>query len=319
MSIKALFLLYSPILAAMLLCGPGNAQNKKKEKTGRQWEYLDNGVVRIGIDKSRGACIGFFAESKTKRNLLNHYDEGRFIQQSYYGAADGSKWNGKPWVYNPIQGGHHKGRRSRLLEFNRDNKKKMISAKIQPLSWASGVSCPEAIMGVTISLDGPLAKIRFRMDYTGKDQSIVRDQEMPAVFVDAEFPNLVYSENGKLKRRVPGWPNQRGKATESWVAYLDDKDWGIGICTPGTETFTCYRFKGDGKTGPTGSACSYVAPLRRFSLQKGLSVDYEVILTIGSLAEIRERFAALRPRSPEGTDKPGGGSSKKPPRDRPNE
>ena len=298
MSIKGLFLLYSPILAAMLLCGPGNAQDKKKEKTGRQWEYLDNGRVRVGIDKSRGACIGFFAESATGRNLLNHYDEGRFIQQSYYGAADGSKWNGKPWVYNPIQGGHHKGKRSRLLEFNRDNKKKTISAKIQPLSWASGVSCPEAIMGVTISLDGPLAKIRFRMDYTGKDQSVIRDQEMPAVFVDAELPNLVYSEDGKLKRRVPGWPNQRGKATESWVAYLDDKDWGIGICTPGTETFTCYRFKGDGKTGPTGSACSYVAPLRRFSLQKGLSVDYEVILTIGSLAEIRERFALLRRELP---------------------
>ena len=294
MSIKGLFLLYSPILAAMLLCGPGNAQDKKKEKTGRQWEYLDNGRVRVGIDKSRGACIGFFAESATGRNLLNHYDEGRFIQQSYYGAADGSKWNGKPWVYNPIQGGHHKGKRSRLLEFNRDNKKKTISAKIQPLSWASGVSCPEAIMGVTISLDGPLAKIRFRMDYTGKDQSVVRDQEMPAVFVDAELPNLVYSEDGKLKRRVPGWPNQRGKATESWVAYLDDKDWGIGICTPGTESFTCYRFKGDGKTGPTGSACSYVAPLRRFSLQKGLAVDYEVFLTIGSLAEIRKRFALLK-------------------------
>ena len=294
MSIKGLFLLYSPILAAMLLCGPGNAQDKKKEKTGRQWEYLDNGRVRVGIDKSRGACIGFFAESATGRNLLNHYDEGRFIQQSYYGAADGSKWNGKPWVYNPIQGGHHKGKRSRLLEFNRDNKKKTISAKIQPLSWASGVSCPEAIMGVTISLDGSLAKIRFRMDYTGKDQSVIRDQEMPAVFVDAELPNLVYSEDGKLKRRVPGWPNQRGKATESWVAYLDDKDWGIGICTPGTESFTCYRFKGDGKTGPTGSACSYVAPLRRFSLQKGLAVDYEVFLTIGSLAEIRKRFALLK-------------------------
>ena len=294
MSIKGLFLLYSPILAAMLLCGPGNAQDKKKEKTGRQWEYLDNGRVRVGIDKSRGACIGFFAESATGRNLLNHYDEGRFIQQSYYGAADGSKWNGKPWVYNPIQGGHHKGKRSRLLEFNRDNKKKTISAKIQPLSWASGVSCPEAIMGVTISLDGSLAKIRFRMDYTGKDQSVIRDQEMPAVFVDAELPNLVYSEDGKLKRRIPGWPNQRGKATESWVAYLDDKDWGIGICTPGTESFTCYRFKGDGKTGPTGSACSYVAPLRRFSLQKGLAVDYEVFLTIGSLAEIRKRFALLK-------------------------
>ena len=52
-----------------------------------QWEYLDNGQIRIGVNKSRGACIGFFGDSKTERNVLNHYDRGRFIQQSYYGAA----------------------------------------------------------------------------------------------------------------------------------------------------------------------------------------------------------------------------------------
>jgi hypothetical protein len=297
------------LLLAALLSSTSNAlDNKKKEKPRQQWEHLDNGVVRIGIDKSRGACIGYFAESKTRRNLLNNYDEGRFIQQSYYGRPDGSKWNGKPWVYNPVQGGHSKGKRSRLLKFTRDQEKKTISARVEPLSWASGVACPEALMGVTISLEGPLARVRFRMDYTGKDQSAIHDQEMPAVFTDAELPNLVYSENGKLKRRVPGWPNERGKATENWVAYLDDKDWGIGICTPGTETFTCYRFKGDGKTGPAGSACSYVAPLRRFSLQKGLVVDYEVFLTIGSLEEIRRRFAPLRSKLPSSN---GAGGKKK--------
>jgi hypothetical protein len=293
------FLLLAPLLAISL---PARALDKKKAD--RHWEYLDNGMVRIGIDKSRGACIGYFAESETGRNLLNNYDEGRFIQQSYYGRPDGSKWNGKPWVYNPVQGGYSKGKSSRLLKFSRDQGKKTISARVEPLSWASGIACPEAIMSVTVSLEGPLARVRFRMDYTGKDQSVVRDQEMPAVFVDAELPNLVYSESGKLKRRVPGWPNERGKASENWVAYLDDKDWGIGVCTPGTETFTCYRFKGNGKTGPTGSACSYVAPLRRFSLQKGLVVDYEVFLTIGSLGEIRKRFASLKPRP----QKNGGGN-----------
>ena len=301
MSDRGIFLMLAPLLALSLLSSPSNALDNKK-KAGRDWEYLDNGVVRIGIDKSRGACIGYLAESKTKRNLLNNYDEGRFIQQSYYGRPDGSKWNGKPWVYNPVQGGYAKGKSSRLLKFSRDKKKKAISARVEPLSWASGIACPEALMGVTISLEGPLARVRFRMDYTGKDQSLVRDQEMPAVFVDAALPNLVYSESGKLKRRVPGWPNERGKASENWVAYLDDKDWGIGIYTPGTETFTCYRFKGDGKTGPTGSACSYVAPLRRFSLQKGLAVDYEVFLTIGSLAEIRKRFASLRRKAAPGPE-----------------
>ena len=197
MSDRGIFLMLAPLLALSLLSSPSNALDNKK-KAGRDWEYLDNGVVRIGIDKSRGACIGYLAESKTKRNLLNNYDEGRFIQQSYYGSPDGSEWNGKPWVYNPVQGGYAKGKSSRLLKFSRDKKKEIISARVEPLSWASGIACPEALMGVTISLEGPLARVRFRMDYTGKDQSVVRDQEMPAVFVDADLPNLVYFESGKL-------------------------------------------------------------------------------------------------------------------------
>ena len=36
-------------------------------------------------------------------------DEGRFVQQSYYGEADGSKRDGKDWVWNPIQGGGWRG------------------------------------------------------------------------------------------------------------------------------------------------------------------------------------------------------------------
>ena len=283
-------------IAVLLLATPASIASP--------WEYLDNGTLRIGIDKSRGACIGYFAMSATGRNLLNNRDEGRFIQQSYYGAPDGSKWNGKPWVYNPVQGGHWKGKKSRLLEFIRDKKQQTISARVEPLSWASGAACPEALMGVQVSLEGAMARIGFDMHYTGKNQSMVRDQEMPAVFVDAGLSNLVYTENGKLKRRVPGWPNERGRAPENWVAYLDKEDWGIGIYTPGTEIFTCYRFKGNSERGPKGSACSYVAPLRRFSLQKGTKIDYEVFLTIGSINEIRTRFTSLKKRLNGQADKP---------------
>ena len=56
--------------------------------------FLDNGRIRIGIDRSSGAAIFHFSESTTQRNVLNHYDRDRFIQQSYYGDADGSDWNG---------------------------------------------------------------------------------------------------------------------------------------------------------------------------------------------------------------------------------
>ena len=266
------------------------------------WTYLDNGTVRIGVDRSRGACIGFFGESKTKRNLLNHYDEGRFVQQSYYGQADGSSWNGKPWVYNPIQGGSWKHIPAKVHEFEKSAVQ--LYAKIEPRHWAGGNLCPEMVMEESISLTGAVAKITFKMAYAGEDQGAPRHQELPAVFIDGALKNFFYEKAGTLTNEAPRILGENGKngkeglgqeaSSSSWVAYLDDDNWGIGIYTPSTTDFTTYRALGDGTTGPTGSACSYVAPLRTFALTNGLKVEYDVYLTIGNLDEIKTRFEKLK-------------------------
>ena len=98
----------------------------------KNWSYLDNGSIRIGVDRTRGACIGYFGESSTQRNLLNHFDEGRFIQQSYYGQTNGSDWNGKPWVYNPIQGGSWKRVPAKVTEFKLHQAPDELAATITP-------------------------------------------------------------------------------------------------------------------------------------------------------------------------------------------
>ncbi|RKX41375.1 MAG: heparan N-sulfatase [Verrucomicrobia bacterium] len=103
-------------------------------------------------------------------------------------------------------------------------------------------------------------------------------------------------EEGKLVRRVPGFPNEYGTASGHWTAYLDDNDWGVGILTPGTPEFTSYRYEGSGETGPEGIACSYVAPVRTLKLTKGLVLEHDVYLTIGTLEEIRERFSKVQER-----------------------
>ena len=49
-------------LSLTLLCAGGSllcAEQKAKSK----WSYLDNGKVRIGVDRSRGACIGFLEKA----------------------------------------------------------------------------------------------------------------------------------------------------------------------------------------------------------------------------------------------------------------
>lgn len=260
------------------------------------WEYLDNDVVRIGVDKSRGAAIGYFALSKDKRNLLNHHDEGRFIQQSYYGDADGSKWGNKPWVYNPVQGGSYKGEDAKTLEFRKTSKE--LFAKVEPLHWANANRCPEAIMKEQITLDGPIAKIRMRLDYTGKSHTRKAHQEMPAMFVDYALPHLMFERDGKLIKHAPimlgkNLQPENISYTGGWLAFVDDNNFGIGIHTPGTKDAVTYRHKGNGSTGPDGSACSYVAPIRTLQLVQGTVVDYEFFLTIGTLYEIRARFAKL--------------------------
>ncbi len=270
------------------------------------WEYLDNGILKIGVDRSRGACIGYFGESKTGRNLLNHYDEGRFVQQSYYGQKDGSDWNGKPWVYNPIQGGSWDRVPAKVREFKKTPRK--LYAKIEPRHWASGELCPEMVMEEAIVLDGAVARISFRMSYAGEDQGEARHQELPAVFIDGALPNFFYEKAGVLTNEAPRILAENGRegidglglgaSTSEWVAYLDDNNWGVGIYTPGTTDFTAYRACGDGTTGEKGSACSYVAPLRTFALTKNLVVEYDVYLTIGTLEEIRARFEKLKKQKP---------------------
>lgn len=273
------------------------------EPASERWEYIENGQIRLGVDKARGGCIGFFGDARTERNLLNHYDHGRFIQQSYYGDPDGSDWNEKPWRYNPIQGGSWRGKDARVLDFRIDQGVSLYS-KVEPRHWATGKRCPEAIMEQWVNLDGPVAHVRCKMTYTGHDHERKRSQEMPAVFVDADLKHLVYIQNQTLIRRLPGWPNEPGKTSEDWVAYVDDEDRGIGILTPGTPEFTCYRYKGDGKSGSDGSACSYVAPIRKLRLQRDQVVEYEFYLTLGTLEEIRQRFAALRQKEQQADKTP---------------
>ena len=63
--------------------------------------YINNGTVQLGVDLDRGGGVFHFSTKKTKKNLLNHFDNGRLVQQSYYGEVDGSTWSGRTWRWNP--------------------------------------------------------------------------------------------------------------------------------------------------------------------------------------------------------------------------
>lgn len=303
--IKTSFYCFLISIFFLLSCGSKRESAIFPKKTSQEqldtFQYIDNGVVRLGVDLSAGGCIFHFSESETNRNLLNHYDKGRFVQQSYYGIEDSSKWDGAPWRWNPIQGGGYKGEPAKILE--QEIGKDYLHIISRPKHWATGEDINDATMEEKISLKTDIAHIQYTFRYTGTTIHPTLPQEVPAIFVDAELKHLRFYDgdspwtNEELRSVIPGWPNESQHTSEHWAAYVDDSDWGIGIYTPGTEELTTYRFEGDGKTGPKGSACSYFAPILRFNVKPKLVFTYDLYITIGNIDQIRDRFNKIREQS----------------------
>jgi hypothetical protein len=258
-------------------------------------KFLSNGEVKIGVDLSSGGSIFWFSELTADRNLLNHFDRGRFIQQSYYGKPDGSKWEEQPWRWNPVQGGDFKGKPARVLETHDEGGGFYV--KSVPVNWAGGQDVEDCRMEEWIRLDGKVATIRFRFTYTGTEEHPPAHQELPAVFIDHVFPDLACYTGSKpwtgepLSVRQPGWPNESCTATEEWAAYLGPDGRGVGVYFPGSSELTCYRYAGE--NGPKGAGCSYFAPVRTMQIKPGFIHDYTIHLSIGTAKELRERFSGI--------------------------
>lgn len=269
-----------------------------EERPSSDWVFLDNGQVRIGVRKSSGACIGWFSRSGTNaNNLLDHWDHGRSIQQSYYGAEDGSRWGEKPWRWNPVQGGDYRGTAAEVTRLETTSPTSLYSRTL-PRNWAGGQLLRDVVMEQWIRLEGPAAEVRFRFEYSGQKSHPPQNQEIPAFFCNASMGTLVtydgdrpWSGDPTLRRVQPGWPNEYRPMTEGWAAYVNDRDEGVGIFVPRARRLTCYRY---GKSPEAPGACSYLAPLDRFAITPGFIFDYRFLLTLGTVADMRSLFGRRR-------------------------
>jgi len=89
---------------------------------------LDNGTIRVGVDTSFGGAITYLSQSGSTTNLINDYDHGRQVQQSYYsgpanfrppGTIQNPDWSPFPW--NPVQAGDSYGYNSTVLSYSNAN------------------------------------------------------------------------------------------------------------------------------------------------------------------------------------------------------
>ena len=285
-----------PALAACCQLLPTSARNRGNPD---RPAFIENDQVRIGVDLASGGAISYFSQRHPERNLVNHHDTGRFIQQSYYGDRDGSQWSGHPWRWNPVQGGGCHGKKAEVLDAQITPAE--IYVKTEPKLWATDADVPGATMEEWIQLHGKCARLHFKFTYHGSRRNNAAQQEVPAVFVDGELSRLVAYAGNKpwteapLTYREVGWPNQQISADENWAAYVDEHDWGLGVYFPGTSTITAYRYRPakNPTTGPDGDACSYLAPTQSLTIRPGFTHAYDVALMIGTSAEIRRAFYEL--------------------------
>jgi hypothetical protein len=295
----------SRFIIAWILLTPALFAEPAPEMTPRE-KFLENDKIKIGVDLSSGGSIFWFSELPGGRNLMNHADRGRFIQQSYYGKTDGSMWVKKPWRWNPVQGGDYKGKPAKLLEVKETPG--TLYVRSVPVNWAGGEDIEDCRMEEWITLKDQIAKIRFRFTYRGKDIHPPTHQELPAVFVDYALTDLVYYKDTEpwtdkpISQDRPGWPNEGRKPTENWAGFVGPDGRGVGVLFPGTDRITTYRHPGP--AGPKGGGCSYFAPIRTMSITPGLVFEYDIYLTMGSAEEMRARFKPIALNYPNQLAKP---------------
>jgi hypothetical protein len=271
---------------------------------GERISFLDNGSIRIGVDLDIGGTITFLSRSKGGANLINSYDLGRQVQQSYYSGPQpfGKAHPGwKNWPWNPIGSGDVYKHPSRVIEHSNDGK--TLYTKTIPMQWALNNVPGECTFETWITLKDRTANVRCRLTNSRPDrtQYPAHGQELPAVYTIGKLYRLFTYDGdqpfeGRPLRQIqnagPPWADW--KATESWAALVDDRGIGVGVIHPGVYSFTGGFHSKPNTGGPKDQPTGYIAPIRREILDHNIVYEYRYILAIGTLEDIQAVAAANR-------------------------
>jgi uncharacterized repeat protein (TIGR01451 family) len=258
--------------------------------------YLDNGVIRLGVDLDKGGTITYLAASGPAGvNVINSHDFGRGVQQSYY--AQPVNPGDPPW--NPNAAGDSYGNISPVLEQSNDGQ--TIYTKTTPLQGPlNNVPC-ECTIEQWITLDGNSVQVHNRLTNARSNhtQYDAYGQHEPNVSTNGTFWRLfTYNGNspytgGQLTQI--GGPGSAFAATERWAALVDDSGFGLGVFTAFTTQFVGGFVGTPGSGGPSDSQNGYITPGTIENLDWNIVYEYDYALVLGMLDEIRAYAVAHRP------------------------
>ncbi len=276
--------------------------------------YLDNGLVKLGVNLDLGGAITYISKSGSDANVVNSADWGRQIQMSHYsgpipfapnGQAPRKDWAGLGW--NPIQCGDCFGNRSKLVTYRNDGKS--IYVKCIPMQWPLNSVPGECTFECWLKLEGKAVLVRSRMVNARTDHTQYegRGQELPAVYTNGPWYRLMTYSGDKpfthdlLSQKPPVFMWTGWQSTENWAALVDDRDYGLGIWNPGVYSFIGGFAGKPGAGGPKDGPTGYIAPVANEIIDHNIDYTYRYVLVLGQLEEIREYVYAhaKRPAPPQ--------------------
>jgi hypothetical protein len=262
---------------------------------------LDNGVIRVGVDLSQGGVITYLSKSGDSRNIVNDWEPGRQIGQSYYSGPD--PYGGAPWPWNPVGSGDGYLDTSQVVASSNDGT--TLYVRTVPLQWNVRAESCECFFETWLSLDDNTVHARYRL--TNHRADLKRydafDQELPAVYTIGTLYRLFTYDGdapytGAPAREIspsqgPNWDTFY--PTEHWMAFVDDSGWGLGVVNADVTRFLA-GFAGVPNTGgPKDDATGYIAPVRQEILDHNITFDHDVALIVGTVDDTRAYAAAHRP------------------------
>jgi hypothetical protein len=287
------------VAAAMLLaCGFADARPGGGSAVS---SVLDNGTIRVGIDLNAGGAISYLSQSGSSYNLVNHYDKGRYVQQSYYAGqnldrrSEGQALRWSPWNWNPIQAGDAFRNSPGVLAWSNDGR--TIYVKTRPLLWDMSLEWCECDFETWITLEGRQVRVRnnlttFRTDTRWYVRTLW--QELPAAYAIGDL-NRVISYVGARPfsnapvTEVPNTPSfpEHWDGTENWSACVNGQGFGFSVFSP-MRTFFAGGLYGTPSGGEWDSSTCSLSPLGLAALDKTSTYSYRYFLTVGTIDQIRE-------------------------------
>jgi hypothetical protein len=270
---------------------------------------IDNGTVKIGIDRAKGAAITYLSWTAHPKNVVNYADPGRLIQQSYYAGrvldrkVDGQSKTWSPWSWNPIQGGGVASW-ARVTEFKRLDPATLYGETI-PNLWDMPAEPAAALMRQWTGFEpGMPDVVTVRCEFIANRSEGDRwgpakpaHQEIPACYFTRNFSNVKsYLGDGKWRTesQPPGPPWGRTKPPHNIMAMFAPDGQGVAVFSPSATQHWNFGPHGGGATDdPAAGPCMHMAPIDRVNLGPKSTYRYRYWLVVGTESQINLRLEAL--------------------------